>query len=414
LKIVYFSYLYDIDGISLGAKIKAVELLSELENLGHEVKIYWMNRQPAETASLGTQTRQAFKARFAKVLHEPNQILMSLKYLIKEWKIVKKEDPDIIISRLDVYKFSSVIISKLKKIPLIIELDNPVVYEFRTFQPNYRSSLTLLRFLEKLNLRHSKISFTVSNEIRNHYLEQGIAPEKIQVISNGVNLNKFHPSIDATEVIQKYKLEDTIVIGFVGTFHYWHGVDNLVTLFKKITSLNSKVRFLMVGSGGPMKERLQEVIELEKLQKRAILTGFVSHDKIPQHIAAMDIVLAPYPELDFFYYSPLKVFEYMACGKPVITTRIGQNQELIANGESGYLCDPGNLDEMIEKILNLISNPELRARMGQEARRSIEENHSWRVKAQNLCTLFSDTPKITEQNGAKEFEVVDPNYQEFS
>ena len=414
MKIIYFSYLYDINGISLGAKIKALELLSELENLGHEVKIYWMNRQPAETNSLKTQTRQAFKGQFAKFLHEPNQILMNLKYFIKEWRIVKEEDPDIIISRLDVYKFSSLLISKLKKIPLIIELDNPVVYEFRTFEPDYKSSLTLLSFLEKLNLNHSKISFTVSNEIRNHYLEQGIAPEKIQVISNGVNPAKFHPSIDATEVIQKYKLEDSIVIGFVGTFHYWHGVENLVTLFKRSTSLNSKVRFLMVGSGGPMKKRLQEVIELEKLQNRAILTGFVTHDKIPEHIAAMDIVLAPYPELDFFYYSPLKVFEYMACGKPVITTRIGQNQELISNGENGYLCEPGNLDEMIEKIMCLISDPELRARMGQKARRSIEENHSWSMKAQNLCNLFSDPPKIPEQNGVKEFEIVDSNYQELS
>ena len=233
MKITYFSYLYDIDGISLGAKIKALELLSELENLGHEVKIYWMNRQPGETNSLKTQTRQAFKGQFAKFLHEPNQILMNLKYFIKEWRIVKEEDPDIIISRLDVYKFSSLLISKLKKIPLIIELDNPVVYEFRTFEPDYKSSLTLLSFLEKLNLNHSKISFTVSNEIRNHYLEQGIAPEKIHVISNGVNPAKFHPSIDATEVIQKYKLEDSIVIGFVGTFHYWHGVDNLITLLEK-------------------------------------------------------------------------------------------------------------------------------------------------------------------------------------
>ena len=181
-------------------------------------KIYWMNRQPSDAESLGTQTRQAFKERFSKFLHEPNQILQNLKYFIKEWKIVKKEEPDVIISRLDVYKFSSVLISRLKRIPLIVELDNPVVYEFRRFQPEYKSSLLLLRFLERLNLNHSRASFTVSNEIRNHYLEQGICPKKIKVISNGVNPDKFHPFIDATAVIQKNRLADSIVIGLCWYF----------------------------------------------------------------------------------------------------------------------------------------------------------------------------------------------------
>ena len=170
----------------------------------------------------------------------------------------------------------------------------------------------------------------------------------------------------------------------------------------------------MVGSGGPMKEKLQEVITQEKLQNRAILTGFVTHDKIPEHIAAMDIVLAPYPELDFFYYSPLKVFEYMACGKPVITTKIGQNQELISDGQNGYLCEPGNLEEMVEKISVLISDPELRIQMGRTSRNLIEENHSWKMKAQNLSNLFFATKHVAEKNGTKDFKVIDPNYQELS
>ena len=389
--------MYDIDGISLGAKIKALELLSEMEKLGHEVKIFWLNRQPTTSKSLGTQTRQLFKKKLAKYLHEPNQIITNLWYFRREKAIIEKEAPDVIISRLSVYNFSSLLISKLKRIPLVIELDNPVVYEFRKFQPNYKSNLVLLKFLEKLNLKYSNMVFTVSNEIKNYYTKQGISSEKIHVISNGANPNKFHPFIDATEVIQKYKLDDAIVIGFVGTFHYWHGIDNLITLLKKITSLNNKVRFLMVGSGGPMKKKLEEVIELEKLQNRAILTGFVTHDKIPEHIAAMDIVLAPYPDLEYFYYSPLKIFEYMACGKPVITTKIGQISELISNGHSGYLCEPDNLDEIIQKVTFLINDPSLRKQMGETARNSIVPKHSWKMKAMELSHQLAQVASVSER-----------------
>lgn len=387
MKILYFGYLYDIDGVSLGAKIKVLELLTPLQNLGHEVKIYWLNRQPDSKNSAKIKTRQFFKEKFSRYLHEPNQIVANFKYFWKEKKIIQAEKPDIIIARLDVYKFSSLLISKLYKIPLLIELDSPVVYEFRTFQPHYKTNIFLLNFLEKINLNYSHKIFTVSNQIKNYYVKKGVRPENIQFISNGVDIQKFHPHIDRKKINAKYDLKDSLTIGFAGTLHFWHGINNLMKLIDTILSCNNEVRFLIVGSGGPLHNEIKEFIKNERLEDRVILTGFISYDEMPDHIAAMDIVLAPYSKLSFFYYSPLKIFEYMACGKPVVTAKLGQIVEIIKDEFNGLLCEPGNIEDMKNKIMALISDREFRERIGMEARKTVVEQHAWKNKALQLEKL---------------------------
>lgn len=387
MKILYFSYLYDVDGISLGAKVKALELLTPLEKLGHEVKICWLNRQPDSGESGPVVARNFLKEKLSKYLHEFNQVLANIPYFIKENRIIKREKPDLIIMRMDVYKISALLLAKIHKIPLVVELDNPVVYEFKTFQPNYKTSKLILNFFEKINLKYADKVFTVSQEIKEYYVRKGIAASQIEVIYNGVNINQFNPAVDAAEALQKYKLGNALIIGFVGTFHYWHGIESLKTLMKNVIRLNDNVKFLMVGSGGPMVKNLQTFIDSEGLSENVIFTGLIPYQKIPQHIAVMDIVLAPYSKLDFFYYSPLKIFEYMACGKAVVTTGIGQILDLIKDGETGLLCEPDNINEMIAKINSLILDDSKRMKMGKAARQFIANNHSWDAQAQRLSSI---------------------------
>lgn len=388
MKIVYFSYLYDLNGISLGAKIKAEELLSELRNQGHEVKIFWLNKQPAQSSNnLPGKLRKTTKVLLSKYLHEASQLLANFKYLVKESRIVKAESPDVVITRLDTYLCSSLLVSKWKKIPLIVELDNPVAYEFETFETFYKKNIGILKFFERLNLKYAHRIFTVTEELKDFYVGQRISADKIDVICNGADIERFNPQVKKDSVVKKYKLQNTVVVGFVGTFHYWHGIENLKAVLLKVLSLGENIRFLMVGSGGPMKEQLQEFIERNQLQDRAILTGYVSHEKIPNYISAMDLVLAPYPNLRFFYYSPIKIFEYMASGKPVVTTRIGQIARIINDGDNGCLCEPDEISDMVEKISTLIKDAKLRELIGGKARKSIETNHSWSYKAKQLSQL---------------------------
>ncbi|MGQ9851849.1 MAG: glycosyltransferase, partial [Candidatus Oleimicrobiaceae bacterium] len=94
------------------------------------------------------------------------------------------------------------------------------------------------------------------------------------------------------------------------------------------------------------------------------------------------VVVAPYPNLPFFYYSPVKIYEYMAAGRPVVSTAIGQIAEVIRDGENGCLCPPDDLTCLVSKIVQLVAKPGLRQRLGQAARQTVLDQHTWQHKAQ--------------------------------
>ena len=400
MKILYFNYLYDLFGISIGSTIKAIELMGELQNCGHEVKICWRKEQSSNKNSFSSNSRALLKKHLARYLHEPNQVLSNFRNLLEENRIISNEAPDLIISRLDVCLFSGLLLAKMKRIPLLLEIDSPEVYEFSTFHGEYITHQKLLKYVELLNIKYANACFTVSNDLKHYFLQQGMPEEKIHVITNGADVTRFIPRINKQKVVGKYALQNKIVVGFVGSFHYWHGVENLISLIEGTLALQPNICFLLVGEGGPMKTKLEQFITKKGHRDRVILTGHIVHEEIPQYISTMDIVLAPYPKLDFFYYSPVKIYEYMACGKPVVTTRIGQIAEIIQDGKNGFLCRPDDVKQMQAKISELVTSPSLRALIGEAATQTMVEHHSWREKAEQLSRLCQQVLD-NHRNGTK-------------
>ncbi|MBC8184192.1 glycosyltransferase family 4 protein [candidate division KSB1 bacterium] len=392
MKILYFNYLYDLYGVSIGSTIKAERLMAALSEFGFDVQIFWLKKQP-QTGTENNKKKalnETLKQYLARYLHDLKALLLNIRYIYEEYKIVKKQKPDLIIARLDLYLFSALLISKLKKIPLIIEADAPCVYEAREFHPQYWGIPNLAEFIEKLNLYQADLSICVSNEAKKYFLKYGVPDQKLNVVTNGADINLFNNEFQNEKIISTYGLKNKIVIGFIGSFHLWHGVENLIHLIKQVVCINQRVVFLLVGQGGPMQSSIESFIETNNLSDKVIKTGYISHDEIPEYISAMDVVLAPYPGLKFFYYSPVKIFEYMACGKPVVSTKIGQIAELIEDGYNGMICSPDNLDEMYNKIKRLVNEPGLRNRIGENARNSILQNHSWREKGRQLSKMCNE------------------------
>jgi glycosyltransferase involved in cell wall biosynthesis len=382
MKIVYFNYLYDLYGISIGSTRKAEQLMRALSEAGHDVRIQWMKKQDSLTYDVQMKKRSRVKHRLSKYLHDPKQVLSNIPYILREWRILNHEKPDLVISRLEIYLFSSLLLCKLKKIPLIIEADAPNRYELSRFCPEYRQMKRLARWIENLNLNHADHSICVSTIARSYFIREGVRPEKLSVITNGADAEQFHPEVNCDSVLKKYRLEGRTVIGFIGSFHVWHGIENLSKLLEKTLKKYPNAMFLLVGQGGPMRQGLEEIIQRERLQDRVILTGYVKYEEMASHIAAMDIVLALYPGLSFFYYSPVKLFEYMAAGKAVVATQIGQISELIQNGENGLLCKPEDSESMVRNLNRLIEDPVLRNRLGLRAHETIRQHHSWKHKGQ--------------------------------
>ena len=214
---------------------------------------------------------------------------------------------------------------------------------------------------------------------------------KISVIHNGVDVHRFQPGLSGVASGPDLSRKGP-VIGFVGSFHYWHGISELSGIMEEILSRFPEASFLLVGDG-PMVPDLKKRFNQTDWKGRVSFSGYVDHDDVPHHMAAMDIVLALYPKLDFFYYSPLKLFEYMAAGKPVVATGMGQIREVIEDGRNGFLFEPGLMDECIDKTVRLIKDRKLRERLGRAARDTMIREYTWLQSAGKIDSLMESVMK---------------------
>jgi glycosyltransferase involved in cell wall biosynthesis len=144
---------------------------------------------------------------------------------------------------------------------------------------------------------------------------------------------------------------------------------------------------LLIVGDGPGREALENYTHSRGLSHAITFTGEVSHDYIPHYIAAMDITVAPYIPNENFYFSPIKIFEYMARGKPVIAGSIGQVEEVITDGRTGMLFEPGNLDQLTAALVKLMRDAQLRQYLGEKAKAWVLKERTWDNNARQVAGI---------------------------
>jgi len=389
MKVIYFNYLFDKCYSSVGAAVHVEEFVDAMRANGINIKPFDLNRFDSEEAAQRSRVRSWLKGRVSKYVGQLNALLANVRYFRKQWGIVSEFSPQVLLVRADPLNISAALVARLRKIPMVLEVNSPMTFESREFD---KSSITLPFFpqwTEKLNLQFADKVYTVSTALKEYFVGCGINAQKISVVPNGVDIDKFHPGLSGMNIRKKYNFQDKIVIGFVGSFHYWHGVDFFQHNVENLTKEYPNITFLLVGDG-PLRGDLQKEIERNGFQESVTFTGYVKHNDIPTYLAAMDIVLAPYPSLPFFYFSPLKLFEYMAAGKAVLASRIGQIDEIVKDGVNGMLFEPGNLEEFMSKCRRLIGDIELRNRIGLQARATVCQKYSWKQSAEKVIEIMSE------------------------
>jgi glycosyltransferase involved in cell wall biosynthesis len=212
----------------------------------------------------------------------------------------------------------------------------------------------------------------VSGEVA-AYLERFTAARgRIHVVPNGVNVGRIHPEVPAALAPER----GGFTIGFVGTLKPWHGLDTLVEAFAHLHRADGDARLLIVGAG-PEEARVAEGLRRAGVLHAAHLAGAVAPSEIPAFLTSMDVAVAPAPPLENFYFSPLKLFEYMAAARPVVAARIGQIAEVVHDGVDGLLYPPGDAAALAASLDRLRRDPALRARLGAAARQTILRSHRW-------------------------------------
>jgi glycosyltransferase involved in cell wall biosynthesis len=228
----------------------------------------------------------------------------------------------------------------------------------------------------------------VSKELQDVVVSSGVPAERVSVLPNAVDPHRFSP--ERTQAVPalrgRYGLDGKRVIGFVGTLKPWHGVHTLIDAFRDLHRAVPRTHLLLVGDG-PERQALERRVGDLGLGEAVSFTGNVAPDEVPDFIAAMDIAVAPYVPSENFYYSPLKIFEYMSMAKPVVAGNIGQVSELLSHDDTGMLYEPGRIDQLAHALARLANDPALCEHVGRRARAFILREHSWERNAERLVAL---------------------------
>jgi len=173
----------------------------------------------------------------------------------------------------------------------------------------------------------------------------------------------------------------------VGGLRPWHGIEVLPELLQRLRSHGCDAQLVIAGDG-PLRRVLEKEISRRDLAQHAVITGLVPHEEVPALIRQFDVALAPYGKQEHsFYFSPLKLFEYMGCGVPVVAPRLGQIGEVIRDRETGLLYQAGDLDAMVSCCEQLLANPDMRREIGGAAATEIHERYTWDHNARKIINL---------------------------
>ena len=242
----------------------------------------------------------------------------------------------------------------------------------------------LVNYLEKKMLGWADRITTVSESLKRSLVKLGVEEKKIHAVHNAVDPDKFLYIADAEELIEKYSLDKNVVVGFVGSFARYHGVEILLDVAERLEKKFENIVFLLVGRNVHGPDNPMENVSTGRFSSAFVFAGEVPHTMIPQHIAAMDIAIVP----DFNDYgSPMKLFEYMAMKKAVVAPDVAPIREVVEDGQTALLFEKGKPDEAARCIERLIEDENLRHAMGRKAHREVMTFHTWDQNAERIIDI---------------------------
>lgn len=262
----------------------------------------------------------------------------------------------------------------------------PMVYELRYYEEDAavdrgKTRHNSLRYrlgerLEQQALEQADAVTTISHALRDDLVRRGISPEKIFEVPNGVDTDVFKPIAHDEELVIKYGLLDKIVIGFIGSFYFYEGLETLIDAMTILLTKRSDVKLMLVGEG-EAEDRLRLRFP-EALRDHFIFTGNVPHNEVRSFYSVMDILV--YPRLRSRLTeltTPLKPLEAMAMEKVVVGSDVGGLRELFNNGSVGYLVETENENALAHLLLRLTESESERLAMAKRAREFVVNERSW-------------------------------------
>jgi len=301
-------------------------------------------------------------------------------------EILEEEKPDFIYERYALFSRGGLELGRRLGLPVILELNAPLCDQ----QAGYEK-FTLMRTaaeLEKVILEGADAVIALSAWLEEWAVARGSDPARVHLVPDGVSERVFAEVQDGSSIRARHGLEGKRVVGFVGSFHWWHDVSTLLSAFAELHREDPDLRLLLVGDGETRKKIVKQA-HAARIEGAVVFAGKVPHEEVPRHIAAMDVAVVPYVPLEDFFFSPMKLFECMAAGRPTIAASLGQIEEVIEHGRNGWLYPAGDAVRLAEGLRVLLGNRELASRIADAGRCRVLETYTWRNAARRVVEIAS-------------------------
>jgi glycosyltransferase involved in cell wall biosynthesis len=309
-------------------------------------------------------------------------------------RVLRAERPDVVHA-------ASNYVTALPALLAARRLGLPFIYEIRGFWEITRSSrdnefensarFAMMRHFEGLVARSADHVFTLTSAMKAELITRGVRAERISLVHNGVDPQRFLPAQPNRDLASRLGLSANVpVIGYVGSFVDYEGLDDLVRACGMLSRRDIDFRLLLVGDGAVMND-LQEIVRDERLEQRAILTGRVPHHEVNAYYSLVDI--CPFPRKPWEVcemVSPLKPFEAMAMQKAVLVSSTHALSEIVVDGQNGLVFQKGSVDSLADCLERMVTDHSLRQRLERQGRTWVLEHRTWQAAGRVVVDGYRD------------------------
>jgi glycosyltransferase involved in cell wall biosynthesis/ubiquinone/menaquinone biosynthesis C-methylase UbiE len=332
--------------------------------------------------------------------------------------------PAFIYERLCLGNWVAALLSRELQIPYIVEYNGSELSMQRSFNNTAPLYEDVYLKAEEVAFRQATVISVISEPVKADLVSRGIDAGKILVNPNGADLDSYAPAPAGEKQRLRRTLgftDDDCVVGFTGTFGWWHGIDVLAAAVPRICAEEPTIRFLLIGDG-THKGQVDAAVERHRLQDRVRSVGRVPQEEGARLLQACDIFVSPHNSHmadQKFFGSPTKIFEYMSMAGGIVASDLEQIGEVLSpalrpadlerpdaavTNERSVLCTPGDVDQFVAGVVGLARRQDLARALGRNARQAVADHYSWR---QHVARLWAFTASRPRDSGASQIDTGD-------
>ncbi|AEF99765.1 glycosyltransferase family 4 protein [Methylomonas methanica] len=377
MKILYHHRIASKDG----QYVHIEEMINSLRKIGHEVVIVEPAQLTKKDFGKSSGVVQSLRSFLPGFMHELIEFSYCFFDFFKLVFAIFEHKPDCIYERYNLFFISGVLVKKIFRLPLVLEINAPLFFER---QKNHGIQLKFLaKWSERWVWRQADFVLPVTHVLAQMVLAEKVDPAQCLVVPNGINQTKFADYNSGENIRTVLGLNDKLILGFVGFVRTWHRLDRVLL---SISENRDKNWHLLLIGDGPAMQELQQQSKKLNINDRVSFIGVVDRDEIANYVSAFDIALQP----DVVEYaSPLKLFEYMALSKAILAPNRKNILEILVDNENALLFDPEEESSFSTQLERLCLSKKLRDSLGIMARKTIDDKKLfWDENAKKVESIF--------------------------